>query len=183
MSLEAVSQTGLLIEVACNVTSWDAATSRFLNKLVRAKRLMLQPKDEFEVISKERETLAGVFFGWIVPFVSIMIIANALRALMCGISSLDREIIGDQIIEFSDLLNLVLPVYFLSLLMPFVMALIINILAGLFGGQRDYVKALSTAAYSGAPAWIIGIFGPTWHRVDLDRIAPSPSVVLFVGAL
>lgn len=163
--------------------SGDAGPSGFLKKLVRVKRLMLQPKEEFEIISKERETLAGAFFGWIVPFVSIMIIVNAIRAVTFGISSFDSKIIGDHIIEWSNLPNLVLPVFVLSLLMPFVMALIINILAGLFGGQRDYIQALRTAAYCGTPAWIIGIFGQTWHKVDLVRIAPSPSVALFAGAL
>lgn len=40
----------------------DAGKSGFLAKLGRVKRLMLQPKSEFEVISTERETLRGVFF-------------------------------------------------------------------------------------------------------------------------
>lgn len=161
----------------------DASKSGFLAKLGRVKRLMLQPKAEFEVISTERETLRGVFFGWVILFVSIMMIANAIRALIFGISSFDRGITGGQTVELSNLPNLVLPVFFLSLLMPFVTAAVINVLAGLFGGQRDYVQAFRTAAYCGTPAWIIGIFGPTWHRVDPVRIAPSPSIALFVGAL
>jgi hypothetical protein len=161
----------------------DAGQSGFLAKFDRVKRLMLQPKSEFEVISAERETLRGVFFGWVVLFVSIMMIANAIRALIFGISSFDRGLTGGQTVELSYLPNLVLPVFFLSLFMPFVMAAAINVLAGLFGGQRDYVQAFRTAAYCGTPAWIIGIFGTTWHRVDPVRIAPSPSIALFVGAL
>lgn len=161
----------------------DAGQSGFLAKLGRVKRLMLQPKSEFEVISAESETLRGAFFGWVVLFVSIMMIANAIRALIFGISSFDRGLTDGQTVELSYLPNLVLPVFFLSLFMPFVMAAAINVLAGLFGGQRNYVQAFRTAAYCGTPAWIIGIFGTTWHRVDPVRIAPSPSIALFVGAL
>ena len=40
----------------------------------------------------------------------------------------------------------------------FVMALIIDALAGSFGGEKNPVQALKTAAYASTAAWLFGIF-------------------------
>ncbi|MBS0488208.1 MAG: YIP1 family protein, partial [Proteobacteria bacterium] len=47
--------------------------------------------------------------------------------------------------------------YVLSLLMVFVMALIIDALAGTFGAQKNQVQALKTVAYAYTASWIAGV--------------------------
>ena len=47
--------------------------------------------------------------------------------------------------------------YALTLALVYVMALIINALAGTFGGQKDMVQALKAVAYAWTASWIAGI--------------------------
>ncbi|MDN4481918.1 Yip1 family protein, partial [Demequina sp. EGI L300058] len=47
--------------------------------------------------------------------------------------------------------------YLLSLAVAYVMALVINALAGTFNGQKDMVQALKTVAYAWTASWVAGI--------------------------
>jgi hypothetical protein len=144
----------------------------------RVLRLLLSPAKEFERIASEIETIRAVIIGWILPLVSIMIVGNIVRAMVFGIG--DRTGFGRFYPMAQELPALALPLMAQSVAMPFVMAFVINMLAGFFGGHRDYVQAVRTAAYVGTPAWLVGIVGPAW-QLDAFSLMPPLSVGLFVG--
>lgn len=148
----------------------------------RVGRLMLHPSAEFARLSSSTEAMKTVFAGWMLPLVSVMVVANLLVAAVFGISSFTGSVGIRWSIDFADLPNYALPVFAQSLVMPFVMAAVINLLAAPFGAQKNYVQALRTAAYVATPAWIVGIFGPAWHQSGFQSVAPPRSWALFIGA-
>ena len=97
-----------------------------------------------------------------------MVIANVIAGMMFGVSTADPNM-RDRVV-IADVPAYALPLFAQSVLMPLVMAFVINILAGFFGGQRDYVQAVRTAAYAGTPAWLVGVFGPAWHQTEILRV-------------
>ena len=47
--------------------------------------------------------------------------------------------------------------YVIALVITFVLAMIVDVLAPSFGGQRDFVAALKLTAYSYTAAWLAGV--------------------------
>lgn len=158
--------------------SWLTAATGFAGRVMR---LLLSPAKEFARLAGEPETVRDVFLGWIVPLVTIMVIANFITAMIHGITTPAPNLLLRLTLDQAPVYAL--PVLVQSLVMPFVMAVVITILAGFFGGQRDHVQAVRTAAYVGTPAWILGMFEPVWHLASLLRIRPELGTGLVVGAL
>jgi hypothetical protein len=146
----------------------------------RVVRLLLTPAKEFERIAPEPETIGAMLTGWIIPLTLLMVVGNVIGALAFGISPGNR--FGRFYPVLSEVPLLALPLLAQSVAMPFVMAFVINVLAGFFGGQRNYVQAVRTAAYVSTPAWLVGIFGPAW-QLDVFKFIPPLSVGLFIGVL
>ncbi len=161
------------------VKSWVTGAAGLARRVIR---LMLSPAKEFVRLAEEPETVRDVFLGWILPLVSIMVVANFISAMVFGIDAFkDSPLIIH--LPLSDAPAYALPVLVQSLVMPLVMAVVITILAGFFGGQRDHVQAVRTAAYVGTPAWLLGIFEPVWKQASLFRVTPVLSIGLIAGAL
>jgi hypothetical protein len=148
----------------------------------RVGQLLLHPSAEFARLSSTPESVGTVFKGWILPLVSVMVVANLLVAVVFGISSFTGSVGMRWSIPFAHLPRYALPVFVQSLVMPFVMAAVINLLAAPLGAQKSYLQALRTAAYVATPAWIVGIFGPAWHQTGFTSVAPPRSWALFIGA-
>ncbi len=152
----------------------------------RTARLLFTPGKEFARIAPEPQSVKTVLTSWIIPWVLIMFIANVIGASIFGLRQ--ESIVNDKPGEFHlyfpiwQIFLFTFPSFVQSVVMPFVMALGINMLAGFFGAQRDYVQALRTAAYVGTAAWLVGVFGPAWE-LNFVKLFPPPSLGLFVGVL
>ncbi len=148
----------------------------------RVGRLLLHPCAEFARAGATTESINAVFAGWMLPLVSVMVIANVLVAAIFGISGFMSSTGVRWSIPFANLPEYALPVFAQSLVMPFVMAAVINLLAAPFGAQKNYAQAVRTAAYVATPAWVVGIVGPAWHQSGFTSVAPPRSWALFIGA-
>lgn len=149
----------------------------------RVGRLLLHPSAELARLSSTPEPIKTVFAGWMLPLVSVMIFANLSVAAVFGISGFTDPTGVRWSIPLILLPEYALPLLAQSLVMPFVMAAVINLLATPLGAQKNYVEALRTAAYVATPAWIVGIFGPAWHQTGFTSVAPPRSWALLIGAL
>lgn len=119
----------------------------------RVKRILLEPKLEWERIDAEPMTIGGIYRNWVVILAAIPAVAGLIGALVFGYSILGItyrpgivEAVGSAIVR-----------YVLTLVGIFIFALVIEALAPQFGGTKDRVQAMKVAAYSATAAWVAGI--------------------------
>ncbi|MGH8131571.1 MAG: Yip1 family protein [Steroidobacteraceae bacterium] len=126
-----------------------------MSKLVsRAQQILLAPKTEWPVIAAEPDTTAGLYRNYIAILAAVGPIAMFLKNTLIGYSV---PFFGTYRVDIGDGLVALIVGYALSLVAVFVFALIINALAPTFGGQKDSLLALKTAAYAMTASWIAGL--------------------------
>jgi hypothetical protein len=126
-----------------------------VNKLIERVRLILTtPKTEWPVIAAEPATTGGLYTGYIMILAAIPAICMFLKMAFIGTSvfGLGAYRVGMTAAVGSTVLS-----YALSLVGVYILALIIDALAPTFGGQKDRMQALKTAAYAYTAAWVAGV--------------------------
>ncbi|TDU26630.1 Yip1-like protein [Panacagrimonas perspica] len=125
------------------------------NLLDRARNILLTPKTEWPLIASETDTVSGLYTRYILILAALPVIASFVKMSLIGTGV---PIFGVSI-RVGIGLGLVQAVvtYGLSLLSVYVLALIIDALAPTFGGQKNPVQALKTAAYANTAGWVAGI--------------------------
>jgi hypothetical protein len=127
-----------------------------MNLVERAKRILLTPKTEWEVIDVEPATVGELYTGYIIPLAAIGPIAQFIGYSLIGFripfgGGVYRTPIGQGITG-------AVVGYILGLVGVYVFALIIDALAPTFGGTKNQIQALKVAAYSATAGWLAGIF-------------------------
>jgi hypothetical protein len=151
-----------------------------------ALRLALKPGTEFPIIASERESIEAVVTRWVAPLLLVMLATKVLSAWIFGLD-IDATVHGRTAslnvpFQLTEAILLALPLLVQSIVMVFVTALVIDALAPWFGGTRDLVQAVRTAAYVATPAWLVGIIGPAWE-MGVFRVQPPRGITMFVGAI
>jgi len=125
----------------------------FANTIARAKAILTTPKTEWPVAAAEPASIGGLYAGYIIWIAALPAIASFIKSSLIGAGFLGVVVrtpiaagIGAMVLG-----------YLLSLVLAYVMAWIINALAGTFNGQKDMVQALKTVAYAWTAYWIGGI--------------------------
>ena len=134
-----------------------------MNLVERAKKLILQPKQEWQAIDAEPHTVQGLFTGYVMILAAIPAVAGFIGLSLIGIGAFGatyRVPIGAGVAHM-------VVGYLLSLGWVYLLALIIDALAPNFGGQKNFMQALKVAAFCPTPAWLAGIFA----------IIPSLSII------
>ena len=124
------------------------------NLIARAQRILLSPKAEWPVIAAEPETTSGLYTKYIMILAALGPIAMFLKMTLIGIQV---PFAGTYRIGMGMGLTQLVLGYVLSLVAVYIFALIINALAPTFGGQKDSMQALKTAAYAMTAGWIAGV--------------------------
>jgi hypothetical protein len=127
-----------------------------MNLVERAKRILLTPKTEWEVIDVEPATVGELYTGYIIPLAAIGPIAQFIGYSLIGFripfgGGVYRTPIGQGITG-------AVVGYILGLVGVYVFALIIDALAPTFGGTKNQIQALKVVAYSMTASWLAGIF-------------------------
>ena len=122
----------------------------------RVKGILLTPRTEWPVIAGEATTPAELYKGYIVPLAAIGPLCQIVGYSVLGIrmplgGAVYRTPIGTAVTS-------AVVTYVLSLIGVYLLALIIDGLAPTFGGSKDQIQALKTAAYSSTASWVAGIF-------------------------
>jgi hypothetical protein len=121
----------------------------------RAKAMLLDPAAEWPTIERESGDPAYLLSRYVaalalVPAVCGFIGASVIGAVVPG-TGLVRASLFDGC--FGAIFS-----YVMAFAIVLILALIIDLLAPLFGGRKEFDSALKLAVYSYTPVWLAGIF-------------------------
>jgi len=117
----------------------------------RVKGILLNPKAEWPKIESEPGDAGFLFPNYVMILAAIGPVCRFLGGWLIGYG-------GIHIGFISGLIRAII-VYVLSLAMVFVMAYIIDFLAGTFNARRDFNNAMRVSSYAPTASWLVGVFG------------------------
>jgi hypothetical protein len=121
-----------------------------MNLVERIKGILLQPKSEWPTIEREPGDAGYLFPNYVAIVAAIPPICTFIGTSIIGFGAF-RVGLGLGLLR-------AVVVYVLSLIGVFVVAYIINFLAGTFGAQKNLDNAMRVSAYSPTAAWLAGVF-------------------------
>ena len=126
-----------------------------MNIVERVKKILLEPKKEWEVISRETTNPSELYKGYIMPLAAIGPVASIIGMSIVGMS---MPLAGTYRFPLTTSIGSAVVQYVLSLVGVYVLALIVDFLAPTFSGEKNSSQALKLAAYSYTAGWLAGIF-------------------------
>ena len=121
-----------------------------MNLVERVKGILLQPKSEWGKIAGEPGDVAYLFQNYVLIVSAIPPVCSFIGGVLIGYGPIRIGIM-------SGLIHAVI-IYVLTLVGVFVMAYIIDFLAGVFGAQKNFDNAMRVSAYAPTAAWVAGVF-------------------------
>jgi hypothetical protein len=121
-----------------------------MNLVDRVKAILLQPKSEWAVIEREPGDAGYLFTNYVAIVAAIPPVCSFIGTSIIGFGPFRLGIV-------SGLPHAVL-VYVLTLVGVFVVAYVIDFLAGYFDGQKNLDNAMKVSAYAPTAAWVAGVF-------------------------
>jgi hypothetical protein len=125
-----------------------------MNLVERAKKIILQPKQEWQVIDAEPHTVQGLYTGYVMILAAIPAVCSFIGFSLIGFGfggASYRMPIGAGVAHM-------VVQYLLSLGAVYVLALIVDALAPNFGGQKNFMQALKLSAFAPTASWLAGVF-------------------------
>jgi hypothetical protein len=117
-------------------------------KLVeRVKAIMLAPEAEWPVIEREKSTASGLFINYVAVLAAVPEVAHFIGQSLIGAYTP----IGKGLLR-------ALIAYLVSWAVVYLVAVVIDLFAPRFGGQRNFSNALKLSVFSHTPLWLAGIF-------------------------
>jgi Yip1 domain len=121
-----------------------------MNLVERVKGIVLQPKSEWPMIEREPGNVGYLFPNYVAIVAAIPPVCGFIGMSIVGYGPVRVGIVGG-------LLHAVV-FYALSLAGVFIVAYIIDFLAGTFGAQKNLDNAMKVSAYGPTAAWVAGVF-------------------------
>jgi hypothetical protein len=113
----------------------------------RLKGILLTPHTEWHVITQEKGDTSALFIRYVAILAVIPALARFIGATLVGwYAPIMSSLAGALVIYLS------------GFAIVYCLALIIDVLAPMFGAQKDFAAALKLAVYSATPVWIAGVF-------------------------
>jgi hypothetical protein len=119
-----------------------------MNLVERVKGILLQSKSEWGAIEGEPGSAGYLFPNYVAIVAAIPAVCTFIGTSLIGLGGY-RIGLG---------LARAIAVYVLSLIGVFVVAYIIDFLAGTFGARKSPDNAMRVSAYSPTAAWVAGVF-------------------------
>jgi hypothetical protein len=126
-----------------------------MNLIERVKAILLTPRTEWPVIEREPGDVAYIFTNYVAILAAIPAVCGFIGTSIIGVSLGGLGTVRVPI--FAGLVGAVVG-YLLTFAMVYIVALLVDLLAPTFGGQKNFENALKLTAYSYTPAWLVGIF-------------------------
>jgi Yip1 domain len=121
----------------------------------RVKDILMKPKETWDVINGESDTIQSLYMKYVLPLAAIGPVASLLHSVLFGYSLFGITYKP----SVTSAVSTAVISYLLSLVGVFLLSLIIDALAPTFGGTKNNLKAFQVAAYSYTAIWVAGIFG------------------------
>lgn len=121
----------------------------------RVKKILLEPKKEWEIISRETTNTSELYKNYIIPLAAIGPVASIIGMSIVGMS---MPLAGTFRLPITTSVGSAVVQYILSLVGVYILALIVDFLAPNFYGEKNINQSLKLAAYSYTAGWLSGIF-------------------------
>jgi len=121
-----------------------------MNLFERIKAILLEPKSEWAVIGREPGDFGYLFYTYVAYVAAIPPVCTFIGASIIGLGPYRAGLV-------SGLIHAIV-IYVLTLVGVFVVAYVIDFLAGYFGGQKNIDNAMKVSAYAPTAAWVVGVF-------------------------
>ena len=121
-----------------------------MNLVERVKNILVQPKSEWLEIEREPGDAGTLFPNYVMILAAIPPVCSFIGGTLIGYGPFRIGI-------FSGLIHAIV-VYVLTLAGVFVIAYIVDYLADMFGGRKNFDNALKVSAYAATPGFLVGIF-------------------------
>ena len=120
----------------------------------RAKRIIVSPRTEWDVIEREATPTQQLLVGYVLPLAAVAAIASFIgSAIFAGMLG---GVFGARVGIGGALVGAIIAVI-MAVVSVFVIGFIVDALAPTFGGQKNMNQALKLVAYSYTPGWVFGI--------------------------
>lgn len=125
----------------------------------RAKNILLQPAQEWEVIAKEPATVGSLFTGYAAILALLPAIASALFMGVLGIGLGGMGAGGAMMagLGMSYWITTAVVGYFVGLGLLWLVSFIVKSVSPSFNGNSDMVQATELMVYSATPTWVAGL--------------------------
>lgn len=140
-----------------------------MNLVERAKNIMFNPKQEWEVIKTEPAAVGDLYTKYAIILAAIPAIAGFIGYTVFGLS----WGFGTIKLPVGTSLTWAVITYVSALVGVFIVSFIVDALAPNFGSTKDMVASTKVVVYSYTPAWVAGIF----------YIFPSLSVIAALAGI
>ena len=140
-----------------------------MNLVDRVQKLLVSPDAEWAVIAEEPHTVVDLYTRYVMILAAIPAVASFIGWSVVGYSGLGTTY---RVPVAAGLANAVIT-YVMTLGSVYVMALVIDLAAPHFQGERDFMQALKIAAFFPTSWWIAGIFS----------LLPALAILSVVGGL
>jgi hypothetical protein len=122
-----------------------------LGLVSRIKNILVTPRSEWRVIQAEATSVSRLYSGYVMPMAAFAAAMSFIRMTVVGVEVPSGGTVRAPAVSG---LTTSLLTFLISLAGLYVVGLVINSLAGAFGGRPDRRQALKTAAYALTPAWL-----------------------------
>ncbi len=137
----------------------------------------MQPTAEWTAIAPEFTTPGPIYWRYLLPMAAIGPVAATLGTILSGG---DRSsLVGTHTISTMDAVTAGVLEYGLNLVAVYLLAWLIELLAGMLGGQPNRVQGLKVAAYGATPYWLGGVLALLPKLAPLGVLLGLYSVRLF----
>jgi len=150
--------------------------------LARAKRLLLQPTQEWAAIAAEFASAGPIYMRYVVPMAAIGPLAATIGGIVFGERG-SLLTFGTVPINPGTAVQAGVLEYVLNLVGVYGLAIAIELIAGSIGGQKNRVQALKVAAYASTPFWLAGVFALFPRIEPLGMLLGLYSIRLFAQGL
>lgn len=135
----------------------------------RVKAMLMSPRTEWPVIEAESNNVAAIYRNYLFYLAAVPAIAGFLGGWLFGFS------LGGITYKYSFFSGVIGAIvsFVVSLVMFYLLSLVVDGLAPMFGGQRNHGNAFKLVAYGSTAALVAGVF----------NLIPSLSVIGILGAL
>ncbi len=125
----------------------------------RAKNILLNPKQEWDIIAKEDANVAGLFTGYAMILALIPAIMSIVFMGLLGLGTMGLGGLGGLTgaLGMSYFVTSAVVGYALGLFVVWLVAFIVNAVAPSFNGEQNMIQATKLMVYAGTPVWVAGL--------------------------
>ena len=150
-----------------------------MNLIQRTQDILLRPNSTWPQIEQESGDPASIYKDYLIYLAAIPALASFVGLSLIGVGLFG---FGMRVPIVSGFVHMVVG-YVLSLVMVYLIALIVNALAGSFGARADMPSALKLVAYGSTAGFIGGIFSLIPALSPLGLLASLYSIYLIYAGL